>query len=72
MLIRTLLNKVQKFKGFKFESVSLGEYRGEEALKIKIVPRKGSKPICSVGGKPTAGYDNMGFREFEFIPIWGF
>ena len=35
-------------------------------------PRKGSATICSRCHRPAPGYDHLGERRFEFIPLWGF
>jgi len=36
-----------------------------------VRPRKGSTPICSRCHQPAPGYDQLGERRFEFIPLWG-
>jgi hypothetical protein len=35
-------------------------------------PRKGSVAICSRCHLPAPGYDQLGERRFEFIPLFGF
>ena len=34
-------------------------------------PRRGSKPVYSGCHKPGPGYDHLGVRRFEFVPVWG-
>lgn len=34
--------------------------------------RHGSRPRCSGCGQRASGYDHLGCRRFEFIPIWGY
>jgi transposase len=37
-----------------------------------VRPRRGSAAICSRCHQPASGYDQLGERPFEFIPLWGF
>lgn len=67
MLVKTLLNRVNKFKSFVFENVAIME---NGTLEAEIVPRVNSKPICSRCRKPRPGYDTLPFRRFEFVPLW--
>ena len=46
MLIKTLLNKVERFKSFIYGDSKLMTVGGNEALVIDIKPRKNSKPEC--------------------------
>ena len=39
---------------------------------MAVRPRKGSVAICSRRHLPAPGYDQLGERRFEFIPLWGF
>jgi len=72
MLIKTILNKCHKIKSFVYEKAYFTEDEGRQVLKVKIVPRKNSKGICSKCHQPAPGYDTLEEREFEFIPVWGF
>ena len=72
MLIKTMLNKCQKFKRFVYRRVYFAEHEGKQAIYIEIEPRKNSLGICSRCQRPAAGYDRRGARKFEFIPVWGF
>ena len=72
MLLKTLLNRVQHFKGFVYESVRLVD-NGEDKWQIEaeIRPRKRSKPSCSGCGKRCSTYDTaQETRRFEFVPLW--
>jgi len=46
MLIKTLLNKVERFKSFVYGSARVMLIGGTEALVIDIEPRRNSRPIC--------------------------
>jgi transposase len=70
MLIKTLLNKVERFKSFVYTSVCFMLVDGVEALVIDIEPRRNSRPICPVCGKRHTVYDRQQQRLFEYLPIW--
>ena len=73
MPIKTILNYTLNFKGFVFGKSYFGkERRGHPSIEIEIVPRKGSKAICSGCNKPRSGYDTLSPRLFEHISFWGF
>jgi transposase len=72
MLIKTLLNKVERFKSFIYGNSKLMTVGGNEALVIDIKPRQNSKPECPECGKRGKTYDTQPFRFFEYVPIWSF
>ena len=73
MQLKSILNKCHKFKSFIFQSVEhIAEPTGPGRIEVQVVPRKGSKPICSVCHKRGSIYDTQAARRFEFIPVWGF
>jgi transposase len=72
MLIKTLLNKVERFKTFIYGDCRLTTIGGFDALIIDIKPRRNSKPQCPECGKRCKTYDTQRFRLFEYVPIWAF
>jgi hypothetical protein len=71
MQLKTILNRVHKFKSFVYENARWDEtWIGRMCLIVTVVARANSRPICSGCEKPGAGYDRMNPRRFEFIPIW--
>ncbi len=72
MLIKTLLNKVERFKSFVYGTVCFKQVNGVEALIIDIVPRRNSRPICPECRKQRNSYDRQPSRLFEYLPIWTF
>lgn len=70
MLIKTLLNKVKRFKSFVYDTVQIITIAGTEALVIDIRSRGNSKPKCPECGQRCAAYDRQPQRLFEHIPIW--
>jgi len=72
MLIKTLLNKIERFKSFIYGDSKLMMVGGSEALVIDIQPRKNSKPECPECSKRGKTYDVQPVRLFEYVPIWSF
>lgn len=71
MQIQTILNRLQKFKSFVYAGVRWGGSKETPHLEIEVVERRNSRAVCSVCGMPRAGYDRLGQRRFEFVPLWG-
>jgi len=71
MQLKTILNRVQKFKSFVYESMKWSESAGELVLLIEIVARAHSSAVCSGCGRRRPGYDTLKSRQFEFVPLWG-
>lgn len=72
MLIKTLLNKVERFKSFIYGDSRLMTVGGAEALIIDIKPRLNSKPECPACGRRGKTHDIQPARLFEYVPIWAF
>jgi transposase len=72
MLIKTLLNKVERFKSFVYGNIQSMFVDGVEALVIDINPRRNSLPVCPDCGKRRKMYDRQPARLFEFLPVWTF
>jgi transposase len=72
MLIKTLLNKVERFKSFVYGTAQIMLIDGAEALVIDIVPRRNSWPVCSGCNTKRNMYDRQPQRLFEYMPIWAF
>ncbi len=72
MLVKTLLNKVERFKSFVYGSICVTLIAGVEALVIDIEPRRNSRPICPECGARRKMYDRQPQRLFEYIPVWSF
>lgn len=71
MLLKTILNRVQKYKGFVYKSVSWDDQSIEPSLEIAVQARSNSRAVCPGCGKRRSGYDKQPARRFEFIPLWG-
>jgi transposase len=71
MLVKSILNRVQRHHGFVYRAVRWCEKKDRAFLDIEIQARQGSKPLCSRCGQPGPGYDVQLQRRFEFVPLWG-
>ena len=71
MLLKTVLNRLQKFKGFVYCHVQLIENGEKLSIEVGIRPRKGSAPLCSWCSRPGGHYDTQPERRFRFVPLWG-
>ena len=71
MLVKTLLNRVEKFKSFVYETVQFEFVKGAEALVVDIKPRANGTPECSICGKKSPGYDKLPTRAYEYVALWG-
>lgn len=67
MLIKTLLNKVERFKSFVYGSICVLLVGGTEALIIDFVPRRKSRPRCPECCKRCTVYDRQPARFFEYF-----
>ncbi len=70
MQLKTILNRVQKFKSFVCGKIVWLDPDTNLALLVEVVARANSKPICSSCGSPGPGYDTLEPRMFEFVPLW--
>lgn len=71
MQLKTILNRIQKFKSFVYGSIRWVEEAKEPTIEVELHPRANSRPICSECGCKGPGYDRLPIRRFEFIPTWG-
>ena len=67
MQLKTILNRVEKQKGFVYSEARMTK-AGQ--IEFTLLPRRGSKPICGDCGKKGATYDHTTTRRFEFVPLW--
>jgi len=71
MQLKTILNRVHKFKSSVYGNVVWLDSGENPELMIEVTPRANSKPICSGCERPGPGYDTLPPRLFEFVPLWG-
>jgi len=68
MELITILNRCHRFRGFVYQQAHFSA--DKKSIEVAVRPRKGSVAICSRCHLPP-GYDQLGERRFEFIPLWG-
>lgn len=69
--LKTILNLKERFPHFVYQDVRLNDTGNEPRIEVTVLPRRGSKGICSGCKKPCAGYDRLKQREFVHVPLWG-
>ena len=70
MQLKTILNRVQKFKSFVYGNIVWLDSDQNLALLVEVLARANSKAICSGCGRPGPSYDTLEPRMFEFVPFW--
>jgi transposase len=71
MLLKTILNRVEKHRSFVYGAARLLEEGEQLVLEVDVHPRANGKAVCSGCGKRRTGYDRLPPRRFEFVPLWG-
>lgn len=74
LLLKTILNYVEKHKSFVYkESMLMTDDQDGIVPRIVawIAPRGNGRPICSGCDEVRPGYDKLPEREFEYVPLWG-
>ena len=71
MLLKTILNRVQKHPGFAYAAVQLVDGAGGPSIEVTIQARANGRPCCAQCHRDGAGYDRLPERRFEFVPLWG-
>ena len=71
MLLKTILNRVQKHPGFVYDEGRFVEEDGGFVLEIGISARSNGVRICPGCDRRQPGYDQLPSRRFEFVPLWG-
>lgn len=70
MLLKTILNHVEHYKSFVYGEAYWDERAARPTLRVPIRHRANSKPICSGCRQKRPGYDRLGERTWEFVPLW--
>jgi transposase len=71
VLLKTILNSIEKYKGFVYKDIKLVGEKSDLSLEVKIEPRRGSRGVCRGCGDLCSCYDTRGERRYEYIPLWG-
>ena len=68
MLIKTILNKIEKFKGFVYKDIHLIGKESDKTLEVRIEARRNSRGVCNGCGHRYGTYDTQKERRYEYIP----
>ena len=72
MLIKTILNKIEKCKSFVYEDQARFKIiHHKESLVIPIKARKNTQGICHLCNNKYGCYDTLPSRLYEYVPLWG-
>ena len=71
MLLKTILNSIEKYKGFVYKDIKLIGEPSSLSLEVTIEPRRNSRGVCTGCGDLCSGYDTQFCRRYEYIPLWG-
>lgn len=71
MLVKTILNKLEKFKSFVYKKAYWEKIDLEESLVVELSARENSRGKCIICGKKCPGYDSQPCRNYEYVPLWG-
>ena len=71
MLLKTILNQVQKYRGFVYDDGRFLEERGKLVIEFVITARSNGWLTCPSCAQRRPGYDTRESRRFEFVPVWG-
>jgi transposase len=75
LILKTLLNHVERHKGFVYESSRLIVPAEKTAqaprIEIQLCEHRSSRGKCSHCQLPSPGYDRLSERRFQFVPLWG-
>lgn len=69
MLLKTILNHIEKHSSFVYHQVRFRE--GEQVIEIEVRGRRGARATCSGCSRRRATYDTLAERGFQFVPLWG-
>jgi transposase len=70
MLIKTILNSIEKFKSFVYEKSYWETISAEQSLVVELRARKSSKGRCCTCNKTCPTYDTQSTRSYQYVPIW--
>ncbi len=70
LTVKTILNRVQRFAGFVYQSVQLSGSECAPKIEVHVHAHKQSHPRCAHCRKVCPGYDTLAQRRWSFVPLW--
>src|SRR5690349_5808841 len=71
MQLKTILNRIEKYKSFVYGNVRFRKQQKRTILEVQLLPRRGSRPECGGCRRRGPQYDRLKPRRFEYVPLWG-
>lgn len=71
MQVKTLLNRVPKFKSVGYVTVGWAGSAEAPEWDVQVAERANGRALCSGGGDARPGDDRLARRRFELVPLWG-
>lgn len=71
MQLKTILNRVLKFKSFQYGDITWHIEGAELALDVQMKARSNGKAFCGECGLSAPLFDLQKVRRFQFVPLWG-
>ena len=68
--VKTVLNRIQRFRGFIYKDVRLTQNGQVLRIEVKVKAHKQIKATCSRCRRPAPGYDTLPERPWLFVPLW--
>ena len=68
MQVKTILNRIQKQRGFVYRDVRFEHLNGVLVLTVDLYPHARNQPACADCGQRRPQYDRLPPRRFE--PRW--
>jgi transposase len=69
--VKTVLNRIQRFVGFIYQSIRLRGSGSTLRIEVQIEAHRGIRGKCATCLKPCPGYDQLPERRWLFVPLWG-
>jgi transposase len=70
MLIKTILNRIEKFKSFVYGECSFEQIGNSPSLIVEVAARKNAKGLCPECHKLSPSYDKQPLRRYQYVPLW--
>src|SRR5574340_1856790 len=70
MRLKTILNRIEKQPGFVYTTARWVQDGGALAIEVGVRARANGRARCSGCQRRAPGYDVLGERRFEYVPLW--
>ncbi|KAF0152508.1 MAG: transposase [Ignavibacteria bacterium] len=70
MLVKTILNNIEKHKSFVYGKTYFEILDSEKVVVVELKSRSNSKGKCHECGKSCGTYDTQPARNYEYVPFW--